>query len=44
MIEPFEPLLKEDRDAVAEEGERLVHFMVPPEDAQASEVQFAETS
>jgi Winged helix DNA-binding domain len=44
VIEPFEPLLKEDRDAVAEEGERLVHFMVPPEDAQASEVQFAETS
>ena len=43
VIEPFEPLLKEDRDAVAEEGERLVRFMVPPEDAEASEIQFAET-
>jgi Winged helix DNA-binding domain len=44
VIEPFEPLLKEDRDAVAEVGERLVRFMVPPEDAEASEIQFAETS
>jgi hypothetical protein len=44
VIEPFEPLLKEDRDAVAEEGERLVRFMVPPEDAEASEIQFVETS
>jgi hypothetical protein len=42
VIEPFEPLLKEDRDAVAEEGERLVRFMVPPEYAEASGVRFAE--
>jgi Winged helix DNA-binding domain len=44
VIETFEPLLKEDRDAVAEEAERLVRFMVPAEDAEASEVRFAETS
>jgi Winged helix DNA-binding domain len=44
VIEPFEPLLKADRDAVAEEGERLVRFMVPPENAEAPEVWFVETA
>ena len=44
VIEPFEPLFKEDRDAVAEEGERLVRFMVPPDNAEAPEVWFVETA
>ncbi|MGH3088643.1 MAG: winged helix DNA-binding domain-containing protein [Rubrobacteraceae bacterium] len=39
-IEPFEPLPKEDRDAVAEEGERLVRFI--EEDADEFEVRFDE--
>jgi hypothetical protein len=41
MIELFEPLAKEDRDALAAEGERLVRFMAKPEDAEAFEVRFA---
>lgn len=40
VIEPFEPLLKEDRDALVEEAERLVRFT--GEGAEAFEVQFAE--
>ena len=39
MIEPFEPLSEVDRNAVAEEGARLVRFT--EEDAQAFEVRFA---
>ena len=42
MIEPFEPLASEDRDALAAEGERLVRFVVGPEGAEAFEVRFAE--
>jgi hypothetical protein len=39
MIEPFESLSKEDRDALSEEGERLIRFA--EEDAEAFEVRFA---
>ena len=42
VIEPFEPLAKKDRDAMAAEGERLVRFMAQPEGAEAFEVRFAE--
>jgi hypothetical protein len=42
MIEPFEPLAKEDRDALAEEGERLIRFVAEPEGAEAYEIRFAE--
>src|SRR5215208_2768199 len=38
IIEPLEPLAKEDRDVLAEEGERLVRFVVGPEGAEAFEV------
>ena len=40
VIEPFEPLPEKDRDALAEEGERLVRFI--GEGAEAFEVRFAE--
>jgi hypothetical protein len=40
LIEPFEPLLERDRDALAEEGERLVRFV--GEGAETFEVRFAE--
>ncbi len=40
VIEPFELLPKEDRNALVEEGERLVRFT--GEGAEAFEVQFAE--
>ena len=43
-IKPFETLPKEDRDAVAEEGERLLHFIAEPEAAEASGVRFIGTS
>jgi hypothetical protein len=39
MIEPFESLSKEDRDALSEEGERLIRFA--EEDAEAFGVRFA---
>ncbi|MDP9486598.1 MAG: winged helix DNA-binding domain-containing protein, partial [Actinomycetota bacterium] len=42
VIEPFEPLPKEDRDALAEEGERLLRFLAEPEGAETPEIQFAE--
>jgi hypothetical protein len=42
MIKPFEPLAKEDRDALAEEGERLIRFVAEPEGAEAYEIRFAE--
>ena len=40
VIEPFEPLAKEDRDALVEEGERLVRFTRTG--AGVFEVRFAE--
>ena len=39
-IEPFEPLPNGDRDALAEEAEKLVHFVAEPEGAEAFEVRF----
>jgi hypothetical protein len=44
VIEPFETLQKGDRDAVAEEGERFARFIAQPEDAEAPEVRFTETT
>ncbi len=43
VIEPFEPLARKDREALAEEGERLIRFMAEPEGAEAFEVRFAES-
>ena len=40
MIEPFEPLAKKDRDALSEEGERLIRFT--GEGAEAFEIRFVE--
>ena len=40
VIEPFEPLAKKDRDALSEEGARLICFK--GEDAEAFEVRFVE--
>lgn len=42
VIEPFKPLAKKDRDALAEEGQRLVRFVAEPEGTEAFEVRFAE--
>jgi hypothetical protein len=42
VIEPFEPLGKKDRDALAEEGERLIRFVAEPEDTETVEVQIVE--
>jgi Winged helix DNA-binding domain len=41
-IKPFEPLTKDDRDALAEEGERLIRFVAEPDDAESYEIRFAE--
>jgi DNA glycosylase AlkZ-like len=41
VIEPFESLSKEDRDALSEEGERLVRFAAEPEDTETIEAQIA---
>ena len=40
LIEPFEPLAKKDRDALAKEGERLVRFV--GKGAEVFEVRFVE--
>ena len=40
-IEQFEPLAKEDRDALAEEGEKLLRFLSEPKGAEAVEIRFA---
>ena len=39
-LEPFEPLPKEDRATLQEEGERLVRFLAEPQGAQTFEVRF----
>jgi hypothetical protein len=41
LIEPFEALAKQDRDDLAEEGERLIWFKAEPEGTEAFEVRFA---
>jgi Winged helix DNA-binding domain len=41
-IEPFEPLTTEDRDALVEEGERLLRFLAEPRGAREFEVRFDE--
>lgn len=43
VIEPFESLTKENRDALGEEGERLVRFMVDPKGAGMFGVRFVES-
>ena len=42
VIEPFEALSGTDRDALAEEGERLLRFMAQPEDAESYDIRIAE--
>ena len=39
VIEPFGPLANQERDALGEEGERLVRFVA--DDAEGFEVRFA---
>lgn len=39
-IEAFEPLSKEDRDSLIEEGERLLRFMARPRGAATFEIRF----
>jgi len=41
-IQPFEPLPKRDRDALAEEAERLIRFVAKPEGAESFDVRFDE--
>jgi hypothetical protein len=41
VIEPFERLSRGDRDALSEEGERLVRFLAEPQGAQTFDVSFA---
>ncbi len=41
-IQPFEPLTKTDRNALAEEGERLLRFVAGPGDAGDFEIEFTE--
>ena len=44
VVKPFGTLQKEDRDAVAEEGERLVRFVAAPEGTETVEVRFSDTT
>ena len=44
VIQPFERLSKEGRDALAEEGERLIRFMAEPEGTEVFEVRFAKAT
>ena len=41
-FQPFEPLSRMDRDALAEEGEQLLRFSTMPDGAGAFEVRFAD--
>jgi hypothetical protein len=43
-IAPFEPLTRRDREALEEEGERLIRFMAQPDGADAFEVRFEASS
>ena len=40
LIEPFEPLSGQDRDALGDEGERLVRFVAEPQGAGTLGVRF----
>ena len=40
VVSLFESLSKEDRDALTEEGERLLRFVAGAEDAETVEVRF----
>ena len=40
VIEPFEPISREDRAALSDEGERLVRFLAEPQGAETFEVRF----
>jgi hypothetical protein len=40
VIEPFGPLSKKDHDALAEEEERLLHFVAEPHGAEEFEIRF----
>ena len=40
-IESFGPLSKNDRDALAEEGERLLRFVAEPQDTEELEIRFS---
>jgi hypothetical protein len=42
VIEPFEHLTKKDREALAEEGERLLRFMAQPDGAEPYEIRVSE--
>ena len=39
-IQPFRPLSRDDRDALAEEGERLLRFLMAPQGTGELEIQF----
>ena len=41
-IKPFEPLTNVDRDALVEEGERIIRFVAEPDGADSYEIRFAE--
>ena len=41
-IKPFEPLTNVDRDALVEEGERIIRFAAEPDGADSYEIRFAE--
>jgi hypothetical protein len=40
VIEPFEPLTEEDRDVLAQEGERLLRFLAGPQGVGEFEIRF----
>ncbi len=40
VIEPFEPLSREDRDTLSDEGERLVRFVAEPQGTETFGVRF----
>jgi hypothetical protein len=41
LVEPFEPLSGENRNALSDEGERLVRFLAEPQGAETFGVRFA---